>query len=337
MAFNVTLKQSGRQFQVESDETVLAAALRQNVHLPYGCKNGACGSCKGQIVSGQIEQGPHAASALSSDERTRGLALLCCSKAQCDLEIDVREIAGVDGVQVKKLPCRVAALERRGDDVMIVKLQLPANERLQYLAGQYVEFILKDGSRRSYSMANAPHDDTHLQLHVRRTPGGAFSKYVFEEMKERAILRFEGPLGSFYLREVARPLLFLAGGTGLAPFLSMLEVLARSGSQQKVHLVYGVTRDLDLVCVEALDAYAARLPNFTFATVVADAASNHARTGWVTQHIPADALNDGDVDVYLCGPPPMVDAVRGYFDEQRVTPRSFHYEKFTPNVTAKAA
>ena len=133
MAFNVTLKQSGRQFQVESDETVLAAALRQNVHLPYGCKNGACGSCKGQIVSGQIEQGPHAASALSNDERTRGLALLCCSKAQCDLEIDVREIAGVDGVQVKKLPCRIAALERKADDVMVVKLQLPANERLQYL------------------------------------------------------------------------------------------------------------------------------------------------------------------------------------------------------------
>ena len=167
MAFNVTLKQSGRQFQVESDETVLAAALRQNVHLPYGGKNGACGSCKGQIVSGQIEQGPHAASALSNDERTRGLALLCCSKAQCDLEIDVREIAGVDGVQVKKLPCRIAALERKADDVMVVKLQLPANERLQYLAGQYVEFILKDGSRRSYSMASAPHEEGPVELHIR--------------------------------------------------------------------------------------------------------------------------------------------------------------------------
>jgi CDP-4-dehydro-6-deoxyglucose reductase len=240
MAFNVTLKQSGRQFQVESDETVLAAALRQNVHLPYGCKNGACGSCKGQIVSGQIEQGPHAASALSSDERTRGLALLCCSKAQCDLEIDVREIAGVDGVQVKKLPCRVAALERRGDDVMIVKLQLPANERLQYLAGQYVEFILKDGSRRSYSMANAPHEEGPIELHIRHMPGGKFTDHVFGAMKERDILRFEGPLGTFFLREDSdKPIVLLASGTGFAPIKAIIEHVKHAGITRPMTLYWG--------------------------------------------------------------------------------------------------
>jgi benzoate/toluate 1,2-dioxygenase reductase subunit len=146
-----------------------------------------------------------------------------------------------------------------------------------------------------------------------------------------------GPLGSFYLREVERPLLFLAGGTGLAPFLSMLEVLARTNSQQKVHLIYGVTRDLDLVQVDAIEAYAARLPNFSFTTVVADTQSGHPRKGWVTQHMPAEALNDGDVDVYLCGPPPMVDAVRKYFDDTGVKPNSFHYEKFTPNAAPAVA
>jgi benzoate/toluate 1,2-dioxygenase reductase subunit len=146
-----------------------------------------------------------------------------------------------------------------------------------------------------------------------------------------------GPLGSFYLRAVERPLLFLAGGTGLAPFLSMLEVLARANSQQKVHLIYGVTRDLDLVQVDAIDAYTAKLPNFSYATVVADADSNHPAKGWVTQHMPAEALNDGDVDVYLCGPPPMVDAVRKHFDDNGVMPNSFHYEKFTPNAAPRAA
>jgi benzoate/toluate 1,2-dioxygenase reductase subunit len=144
-----------------------------------------------------------------------------------------------------------------------------------------------------------------------------------------------GPLGSFYLRAVERPLLFLAGGTGLAPFLSMLEVLALAHPQQKVHLIYGVTRDLDLVQVEAIDAYTAKLPNFSYDTVVADADSTHPRKGWVTQHIAAEALNDGDVDVYLCGPPPMVDAVRKYFDDNGVKPNSFHYEKFTPNAAPR--
>jgi benzoate/toluate 1,2-dioxygenase reductase subunit len=158
-----------------------------------------------------------------------------------------------------------------------------------------------------------------------------------ESAQPGAKLEMTGPFGSFYLRDVERPLLFLAGGTGLAPFLSMLEGLARANSQQKVHLIYGVTRDLDLVLVEQIEAYAARLPNFSYATVVADAASNHPRKGWVTGHIRADALNDGDVDVYLCGPPPMVDAVRQYFDDEGVKPNSFYYEKFTPNVVAKAA
>ena len=167
MAFNVTLKKSGRQFQVEPDEPILNAALRQGIGLPYGCKNGACGSCKGTVCNGEVEQRAHAASALSNDERTRGMALFCCATAQTDLEIDIREVAGVGDVQVRKLPTRIASIERKADDVIVLKLQLPANERLQYLAGQYLEFILKDGTRRCYSMASAPHEEG------RRRVGGA--------------------------------------------------------------------------------------------------------------------------------------------------------------------
>src|ERR1700710_2943489 len=218
MAFNVTLRQSGRQFQVEPDEAVLLAALRQGIGLPYGCKNGACGSCKGTVVSGEVEQAPHSSAALSNDEKTRGMALLCCATAKGDLTVDVREVAGVGDIQVKKLPCRVNALARKAADVIELKLQLPANERLQYLAGQYIEFILRDGRRRSYSMANAPFRDEHLTLHIRHMPGGLFTDAVLPTAKERDILRFEGPMGTFFLREDSdKPMILLASGTGFAP------------------------------------------------------------------------------------------------------------------------
>src|ERR1700704_3096782 len=247
MAFNVTLRQSGRQFQVEPDEAVLIAALRQGIGLPYGCKNGACGSCKGTVGSGEVEQAPHSSSALSNDEKTRGMALFCCATAQTDLEIDVREVAGVGDVQVKKLPCRVNALERKAADVVELKLQLPANERLQYLAGQYIEFILKDGKRRSYSMASPPHHEGPLELHIRHMPGGTFTDHVFGTMKERDILRFEGPLGTFFMREESvKPIVFVASGTGFAPIKSIIEHALHKGVARPMALYWGGRRPKDL-------------------------------------------------------------------------------------------
>jgi CDP-4-dehydro-6-deoxyglucose reductase len=337
MAFNVTLKQSGRQFQVESDETVLAAALRQNVHLPYGCKNGACGSCKGQIVSGQIEQGPHAASALSNDERTRGLALLCCSKAQCDLEIDVREIAGVDGVQVKKLPCRIAALERKADDVMVVKLQLPANERLQYLAGQYVEFILKDGSRRSYSMANAPHEEGPIELHIRHMPGGKFTDHVFGAMKERDILRFEGPLGTFFLREESdKPIVLLASGTGFAPIKAILERIQDQGITRPVTLYWGCRSKADLYLNDWAEAAAAAMPTLRYVPVLSEPKAEDGwtgRTGFVHQVVMADLPDLSRHQIYACGAPVMVEsAQRDFVARCGLPPEEFYADAFTSEL-----
>ena len=231
----------------------------------------------------------------------------------------------------------LSKVELHNDAAVVLELDVDATAPV-FLPGQYVNIgVPGSGQHRSYSFSSAP-GKTKVSFLIKKIPGGVMSTWL-EAAKPGDKLDLQGPLGSFYLRDVQRPLLFLAGGTGLAPFLSMLEVLARANSQQQVHLIYGVTRDLDLVQVEAIDAYVARLPNFSYATVVADAASSHPRKGWVTQHIPADALNDGDVDVYLCGPPPMVDAVRKYFDDEGVKPNSFHYEKFTPNAVpnAKAA
>ncbi|MDN7676356.1 CDP-6-deoxy-delta-3,4-glucoseen reductase [Burkholderia oklahomensis] len=334
MAFNVTLKQSGRQFQVEADETVLAAALRQNVHLPYGCKNGACGSCKGTIVQGQFEQGPHSSSALSNDERTRGLALLCCSKPQSDLEVDVREIAGVDGVQVKKLPCRVAALERRADDVIVLRLQLPANERLQYLAGQYIEFILKDGTRRSYSMATAPHDEGPIELHIRHMAGGKFTDHVFGAMKERDILRFEGPLGTFFLREDSdKPIVLLASGTGFAPIKAIIEHAHHLKLGRPMTLYWGARRKKDLYLLDIAEQWAKEIPNFEFVPVLSEPDANDAwtgRTGFVHRAVIEDLPDLSGYQVYACGAPVMVESAQRDFTQHHSLPADeFYADSFT--------
>lgn len=334
MAFNVTLKQSGRQFQAEAEETLLAAALRQNVHLPYGCKNGACGSCKGQIVQGQVEQRPHAASALSNDERTRRLALLCCATAQCDLEIDVREIAGVDGVQVKKLPCRVNAIERKADDVVVLKLQLPANERLQYLAGQYIEFILKDGSRRSYSMASAPHEEGPVELHIRHMPGGKFTDHVFNTMKEREILRFEGPLGTFFLREDSeKPIVLLASGTGFAPIKAIIEHARHSNFTRPMRLYWGARQKKDIYMFELAEQWASEIPNFKFIPVLSEPADGDAwsgRTGFVHRAVAEDLPDLSGHQVYACGAPVMVESAQRDFTAHHGLPADeFYADSFT--------
>ncbi|CBW74097.1 Flavodoxin reductase family protein [Mycetohabitans rhizoxinica HKI 454] len=334
MAFNVTIRQSGKQFQVEADEPVLSAALRQGIGLPYGCKNGACGSCKGQLVSGSIEQRSHSSSALSNDERTRGMALFCCTTAQSDLEIDIREIAGVGDMQVKKLPCRVNALERVAHDVIVLKLQLPANERLQYLAGQYIEFILKDGTRRSYSMASAPHHEGPLELHIRHMPGGVFTDHVFGAMKERDILRFEGPLGTFFLREDAdKPIVLLASGTGFAPIKAIIEHAIFKGMTRPMTLYWGGRRRGDLYLASLAEQWARDVPNFKFVPVLSEpdpADGWQGRTGFVHRAVVEDLPDLSGYQVYACGAPVMVEAAQRDFTAHHGLPADeFYADSFT--------
>ncbi|CAE6745500.1 Benzoate 1,2-dioxygenase electron transfer component [Paraburkholderia aspalathi] len=317
-------------------EKVLDAAFRAKINLPMDCSDGVCGTCKCRAESGSYDLGDdYIEDALSDDEKDSGLVLTCQMVPQSDCVIAVPASSTACKTEQSRFAATVSKVEPHNDAAVVLELDVDASAPV-FLAGQYVNIdVPGSGQHRSYSFSSAP-GQSKVSFLIKRIPGGVMSTWL-DSAQPGNRLELTGPLGSFYLRAVERPLLFLAGGTGLAPFLSMLEVLARTDSQQKVHLIYGVTRDLDLVQVDAIEAYVAKLPNFTYATVVADTDSTHPRKGWVTQHMPAEALNDGDVDVYLCGPPPMVDAVRKHFDDNGVKPNSFHYEKFTPNAAPRTA
>ncbi|MCG5478427.1 benzoate 1,2-dioxygenase electron transfer component BenC [Sinorhizobium alkalisoli] len=325
-----------RFIECKDGEKVLDAAFRSKINLPMDCSDGVCGTCKCRAESGSYDLGDDFIDdALTADEAESGLVLTCQMKpaSDCVIAVPTTSVACKTGQQ--KFAATVAGVTPHKDAAVVLELEVEAAAPA-FLPGQYVNIAVPgSGQSRSYSFSSAP-GEQRIGFLIKKIPGGLMSGWL-ERAEVGTKLELTGPLGSFYLRDVQRPLLFLAGGTGLAPFLSMLEVLARTGSEQKIHLIYGVTRDLDLVLVDEIQAYAARLPNFSFTTVVADEASRHPRKGWVTQHMPAEVLNDGEVDVYLCGPPPMVDAVRRHFDDNGVKPNSFHYEKFTPNAVVKEA
>lgn len=325
-----------RFVECKAGEKVLDAAFRAKINLPMDCSDGVCGTCKCRAESGAYDLGDdYIEDALSDDEKESGLVLTCQMVPQSDCVIAVPASSTACKTEQSRFAATVTKIEQHNDAAVVLELDVNGAPPV-FLAGQYVNIdIPGSGQHRSYSFSSAP-GASAISFLIKKIPGGVMSTWLDSAQAGNKV-ELTGPLGSFYLRAVERPLLFLAGGTGLAPFLSMLEVLVRAESQQKVHLIYGVTRDLDLVQVDAIHAYTAKLPNFTFSTVVAEAGSGHPRKGWVTQHMPAECLNDGDVDVYLCGPPPMVDAVRKYFDENGVKPNSFHYEKFTPNAAPVTA
>src|SRR5712672_52959 len=257
----VTLQPSGLQFDVEEGESVLGAALRQGYVLPYGCKNGACGSCKGKLLEGQLDYGVYQKKALPDEEKAQGKALFCQAKPLTDIVIEARTIGAAKDIQVKTLPCRIQKLERRAEDVMVLSLKLPANERLQFLAGQFIEFLLKDGSRRSFSMANPPHADELIELHVRHVGGGQFTDHVFGKMKERDILRFEGPLGTFFLREDSdKPMVLVASGTGFAPIKALIEHAVFKNLNRPMTLYWGGRRKQDLYMMGLAEQWAKDVP-----------------------------------------------------------------------------
>ena len=334
MTFQVLVNPSGRQFSCDAGESILAAAIRAGVGLPYGCKNGACGSCKGKLVSGQAELGTHQERALSAAEREVGQTLFCCAMPQSDVVIEAREVLGVGDFPIKKLPSRVAKLERVTDDVMILSLQLPATERMQFKAGQYIEFLLKDGKRRAYSMATAPHSDELLALHIRHMPGGLFTDQVFGTLKEKDILRFEGPLGTFFLREDSeKPIVMVASGTGFAPIKAMIDHWAHQQSTRPISLYWGGRRPADLYMNALCEEWAKTLPNFRYIPVISDALPEDnwsGRTGFVHKAVMHDLQNLSDYQVYACGAPIMVEAAqRDFVAECKLPTEEFFADSFT--------
>jgi CDP-4-dehydro-6-deoxyglucose reductase, E3 len=321
VSFQVTLKTSGKQFTVTQDETLLEAALRQGINLPYGCKNGACGSCKGKVVEGKVSHGQHSESALSKADETAGGILFCCSHPQSDLLIEAREVQGAGDIAIRKVPCRVNTISKPSSDVAILKLQLPAAERFQFLAGQYIEFLLKDGQRRAYSIATSPDQEGPLELHIRHLPGGVFTDFVFgvtnPALKEKDILRFEGPLGSFFLREDSKkPIIFLAAGTGFAPIKSIIEQMQAKKIERPIYLYWGGRRPSDLYLSDLCKAWEKEIPYFQYIPVISDGLPEddwEGRTGFVHQAVIQDHPNLKDFQVYACGAPVMVNAARTDF------------------------
>lgn len=337
---SVRLEPSGHTYEVAAGETLLEAAMRQGIGLPYGCRNGACGACKGVLKSGDLIYGDYQERALHDSEKLAGKALTCCTHPATDIVFEVRELSGARDLAIRTLPCRVEKVEKPADDVAVIFLKLPAGERLQFLAGQYIDILMKDGKRRSFSMANAPHDDQFLQLHVRKTPGGAFSKYVFEEMKERAILRFEGPLGTFYLREDSdKPYIFVAGGTGFAPVKAQIEHLLHHGDDRPIVLYWGARARTDLYLHESPSRWQAEHPNFTYIPVLSDAEPEDnwsGRTGLVHKAVLDDFADLSGYQVYACGAPAMTDVAKQTFVGERGLPEDeFYCDAFTPSVDPK--
>jgi len=338
---NVTLQPSGHQFSVEAGESILTAALRHGFVLPYGCRNGACGSCKGKLLEGRVDYGEYQKKALSDAEKAAGKALFCQARPLGDVVVEARTVGAAKDIPIKTLPCRVQKLERLADDVMVLYLKLPANERLQFLPGQYLEFLLRDGSRRSFSMANAPHDDELVQLHVRHVAGGQFTDHVFGKMKERDILRFEGPHGTFFLREDSdKPIVFVASGTGFAPIKSILETAFAKGIDRPMVLYWGGRRPKDLYMNALAERWAAAHDGFRYVPVISDALPEdawHGRSGFVHRAVMEDFPDLSGYQVYACGVPVMVDSARKDFIERCKLPEDeFYADSFTTQADLEA-
>ena len=346
MTYTITVQPSGRSFEAEPAETMLAAGIRQGIGLPYGCKDGACGSCKCKKLSGSVTHGPHQEKALSAQEEADGYVLTCCGTAQSDVVLESRQVTHAGAFPIKKMPARVAALEKLSPDVMRIKLQLPANDIIQYHAGQYVEFILRDGARRSYSMANAPHTLIEsgapmVDLHVRHMRGGKFTDHVFSAMKEKEILRIEGPYGSFHLRDDSpKPMVLLASGTGFAPIKAIIEHMQFMGITRDAMLYWGGRRPHDLYLHDWVLARCAEMPHLTYVPVVSDALAEDAwsgRNGFVHQAVLQDLPDLSGHQVYACGAPIVVDSARkDYVEKAGLPSEEFYADAFTSEADKAA-
>jgi CDP-4-dehydro-6-deoxyglucose reductase len=337
MTFHITIEPSGRHFEVQDGEVILAAGIRQGIGLPYGCKDGACGSCKCKLISGQVRHGPHQAKALSAEEEASGHVLTCCATPQSDVVLESRQVTAEGAFPIKKMPVRVISLDKVSSDVIIMQLQLPATDTFAYHAGQYVEFLLRDGSRRSYSMANAPHtqlNQARLELHLRHMPGGLFTDQVFSTLKEKDILRVEGPFGSFYLREDSqKPMVLLASGTGFAPIKALIEHMQHKGITRPVSLYWGGRRPADLYMHDWVVAQAAQMPHLRYIPVVSNALPEDAwsgRTGFVHQAVVQDTPDLSGHEVYACGAPIVIEsAQRDYVQSHGLPAEAFFADSFT--------
>jgi len=337
MAFQIVVQPSGRSFASEASETILAAGIRQGIGLPYGCKDGACGSCKCKKISGEVAMAEYQAKALSGEELAQGMVLTCRATALSDVVLESKQVVESGAFPVKKMPVRVQSLDKLSPDVMRVQLQMPATEPFQFHAGQYVEFLLRDGSRRAYSMGNAPHTMVagapSVELHIRHMPGGKFTDHVFGAMKEKEIQRVEGPFGSFFLREDSTaPIVLLASGTGFAPIKALMEHMQHKGITRPTRLYWGGRRPADLYLSDWVLAQLPQMPHVQYIPVVSDALPEdqwQGRTGFVHRAVLQDSPSLSGYQVYACGAPIVVDSARTDYLSNGLLEEDFFADSFT--------
>ena len=334
MAFTINLRPSGLQFAADADSTVLDSAEKAGVNLPYGCRGGSCGACKGMVIEGDIERGIEDQFAMTEEERAAGFMLLCVAQPRSDAVIEVADVSRIGDIVVKTVPSRITSVERAAPDVLIVTLELPASEAFDFNAGQYITLMFKDGERRDFSLANAPHQRGFVQLHIKLN-AGSYTAHMFNNvLKERDILRFEGPLGSFGLNTVSsKPMILLAGGTGFAPIKSILDHMVHRGIKRDVHLYRGAQDRAGLYLPDQHLQWILTFNHFDYVPVLSDATPGcqwTGRTGLVHQAVLDDFADLSRFEVYACGSPSMIDAARHDFAKHGLPTDAFFADAFTP-------
>jgi CDP-4-dehydro-6-deoxyglucose reductase len=330
--FKVRIASSGKSFIVNQGESILTAALRHGVMLPYSCKNGTCGSCKGAVHSGEVHYPFHPPLALERHDLAEGFALMCQAEPIEDLVIEVREIEAVRDIQVRLLPARVAEKSLLASNVVRLRLKLPTSQRLQFLAGQYIDVLLKGGKRRAFSIASSPSKEDEIELHIRHVEGGDFTGFVFDDLQERDILRLEGPQGNFFVRndQANRPMILMGGGTGFAPLKSMIEHLLEQGDQRKIHLFWGAQSREELYLDDLAEEWAGKHEHIHYRRAISnpESTTENAFKGFVHEAVVAEFPDLSDFDVYMSGPPAMIDAARIAFAECNLDRQRLFYDSF---------
>lgn len=333
MTYHISVQPSGHSFDIEENEYILDAALRQGIAFPYGCRSGSCGTCLGNVITGEIEYPEGLPLTVMEHEHEQGKAAFCVSVAKSDLTLEIKEVGSSTEIEIKTLPARVASLRKLSDDVMEVTLKLPEAERLAFKAGQYIEIILRDKSRRAFSIANSPSNDEVLELHLRHIEGGKFTEHVFNEMKEKAILRFEGPFGSFHIRENSnRPIILVAGGTGFAPIKAMLEQLIEEEDTRPIHLYWGVRTKSDLYRNDLAEKWAFQHKHISYTPVLSEVKDDdkewHGRRGFVHIAVIEDFTDLSGFDIYMAGPPIMIETAKDSFTKQQLPAEQLFTDSF---------
>ena len=330
--YEITTVPCGHRLTAREGETVLEAALRQGLSLPYVCRDGACGVCKGRILKGAVDYGTYQEGVLTETEKAEGKALFCCAKPLSDLDIECHEVDKLRQFPIKTMKFRVRKMEQAAPDVMLLELLPEGGEQMNFIAGQYVAIQLEEGVKRSYSIANPPHEPEHLQLHIRLVEGGKFTSYVFNGMKEGDVLQVEGPYGNFSLHENNdKPIIFMSGGCGFGAIKGMVEHAFNIGLKRPMTLYWGARTPADLYS-DLPEKWQREHDNFKFIPVLSEPKQEHGwqgRTGLVHEAILQDYERLDEYQVYACGSPGMVEASRAPFMARGLPEDQYFSDAFT--------